>query len=115
MAKFGVGASVTRKEDDRFLRGKGQYVGDFRIAGMREVAFVRSPVAHAHLKGINIPSQFRVRSPRISRGARALHMMTAAAPALSSVRATTRAAVRAQPARLSTLCATLAAAKRRSS
>lgn len=31
MAKFGVGASVTRKEDDRFLRGKGQYVGDFRI------------------------------------------------------------------------------------
>jgi len=59
MAKFGVGASVTRKEDDRFLRGKGQYVGDFRIAGMREVAFVRSPVAHALLKGINIPSQFR--------------------------------------------------------
>jgi carbon-monoxide dehydrogenase large subunit len=59
MAKFGVGASVTRKEDDRFLRGKGQYVGDFRVAGMREVAFVRSPVAHARLKGINIPSQFR--------------------------------------------------------
>jgi carbon-monoxide dehydrogenase large subunit len=59
MAKFGVGASVTRKEDDRFLRGKGQYVGDFRIAGTREVAFVRSPVAHALLKGINVPSQFR--------------------------------------------------------
>ena len=59
MAKFGVGASVTRKEDDRFLRGRGQYVGDFRIAGMREVAFVRSPIAHARLKRINIPSQFR--------------------------------------------------------
>jgi carbon-monoxide dehydrogenase large subunit len=59
MAKFGVGASVLRKEDDRFLRGKGQYVGDFRIAGMREVAFVRSPVAHARLKGIRVPPQFR--------------------------------------------------------
>ncbi len=59
MAKFGVGASVLRKEDDRFLRGKGQYVGDVRIAGMREVAFVRSPVAHARLKGINIPPQYR--------------------------------------------------------
>jgi len=59
MAKFGVGASVTRKEDDRFLRGKGQYVGDFRITGMREVAFVRSPIAHALLKGINVPLQFR--------------------------------------------------------
>jgi aerobic carbon-monoxide dehydrogenase large subunit len=58
MTKFGVGASVLRKEDDRFLRGKGQYVGDFRIAGMREVAFVRSPVAHARLKGINIPPQY---------------------------------------------------------
>jgi carbon-monoxide dehydrogenase large subunit len=58
MAKFGVGASVMRKEDDRFLRGKGQYVGDFRIAGTREVAFVRSPVAHALLKGVNIPAQF---------------------------------------------------------
>ena len=47
MATFGVGASVLRKEDDRFLRGRGQYVGDVRMAGMKEVAFLRSPVAHA--------------------------------------------------------------------
>src|SRR5215470_46013 len=59
MAKYGIGASVPRKEDDRFLRGRGQYVGDIRIAGTREVAFVRSPVAHARLKHINIPQQFR--------------------------------------------------------
>src|SRR6185369_6592271 len=59
MAKFGIGASVLRKEDDRFLRGQGQYVADFRLAGMREVAFVRSPVAHARLKGIRIPAEFR--------------------------------------------------------
>jgi aerobic carbon-monoxide dehydrogenase large subunit len=59
MVKYGVGESVLRKEDDRFLRGRGQYVGDFRLAGMREVAFVRSPVAHAHLRQIRVPEEFR--------------------------------------------------------
>ena len=59
MSKFGVGASVTRKEDDRFLRGRGQYVGDYRLPGMREVAFVRSPVAHARLIRINVPEDYR--------------------------------------------------------
>ena len=59
MAKHGIGASVPRKEDHRFLRGRGQYVGDIRMAGTREVAFVRSPVAHARLKQINVPEQFR--------------------------------------------------------
>jgi carbon-monoxide dehydrogenase large subunit len=56
---YGIGASVLRKEDDRFLRGRGQYVGDFRLAGTRDVAFVRSPVAHARLKSIHIPEEFR--------------------------------------------------------
>ena len=59
MAKYGIGASVLRKEDDRFLRGRGQYVGDFRLAGTRDVAFVRSPVAHARLKHIHIPEEFQ--------------------------------------------------------
>ena len=59
MAKYGIGASVLRKEDDRFLRGRGQYVGDLCLAGMREVAFVRSPVAHARLKRIHVPREFR--------------------------------------------------------
>ncbi len=58
MAGFGIGASVLRKEDDRFLRGRGQYVADVRMPGMREVAFVRSPVAHARLKGIRVPQEF---------------------------------------------------------
>src|SRR5258706_10893070 len=43
----GIGASVLRKEDARHLRGRGQFAGDIRIPGMKEVAFVRSPVAHA--------------------------------------------------------------------
>jgi carbon-monoxide dehydrogenase large subunit len=59
MTKCGIGASVLRKEDGRFLRGVGQYVGDIRIAGMREVAFVRSPVAHARLERIGVPPELR--------------------------------------------------------
>ena len=43
----GVGARLRRKEDRRFLRGVGRYIGDFRLDRMRDVAFVRSPVAHA--------------------------------------------------------------------
>jgi aerobic carbon-monoxide dehydrogenase large subunit len=59
MAKYGIGASVLRKEDDRFLHGRGQYVADLRLAGTREVAFVRSPVAHARLRAIHIPEDVR--------------------------------------------------------
>jgi carbon-monoxide dehydrogenase large subunit len=50
---------VLRKEDDRFLRGRGHYVADLAFVGMREVAFVRSPVAHAKLTGIGIPDELR--------------------------------------------------------
>ena len=45
----GIGARVRRKEDARLLAGRGQYVADIRIAGMRDVAFLRSPVAHARI------------------------------------------------------------------
>ena len=61
MTHCGIGASVLRKEDDRFLRGRGQYVGDYRISGMQEVAFVRSPVAHARLLSINVPAELRTK------------------------------------------------------
>ncbi len=50
---------MLRKEDDRFLRGRGQYVGDFRLAGTHEVAFVRSPVAHARLIRVRVPERYR--------------------------------------------------------
>ena len=53
--KQGVGARLERKEGARLLRGRGQYVGAIRLAGMREVAFVRSPVAHAVVGRIDIP------------------------------------------------------------
>ena len=51
----GVGARLPRKEDDRFLRGRGQYVADIRLQGMKDVAFLRSPIAHARLHGVVIP------------------------------------------------------------
>ena len=54
-----MGRSVLRKEDDRFLRGRGEYVGDIWLDRMQEVAFVRSPVAHARLIRVEIPEQYR--------------------------------------------------------
>src|SRR4051812_44538114 len=51
----GVGASMRRKEDARFLAGTGQFVGDIRLPGMLDVAFVRSPVAHGKLGSIDKP------------------------------------------------------------
>ncbi|MDB5776525.1 MAG: carbon monoxide dehydrogenase [Herbaspirillum sp.] len=55
-SETGIGASLLRKEDDRFLRGRGQYVGNIRMVGMRDVAFVRSPVAHARIRSIEKPA-----------------------------------------------------------
>ncbi|WP_316191167.1 MULTISPECIES: xanthine dehydrogenase family protein molybdopterin-binding subunit [unclassified Bradyrhizobium] len=58
-AQRGVGARLPRKEDDRFLRGRGQYVADIRLPGLKDVAFVRSPVAHARIMAIHIPDAYR--------------------------------------------------------
>src|SRR5258707_3000412 len=55
----GVGARLLRKEDDRFMRGRGQYVADIRLAGLQDVAFVRSPLAHARIRSISVPERFR--------------------------------------------------------
>lgn len=52
----GVGASVPRLEDDRYLRGRGLYVADRRPAGTWDMAFVRSPLAHARVLGISKPA-----------------------------------------------------------
>jgi carbon-monoxide dehydrogenase large subunit len=54
----GVGVALRRKEDERFLRGRGDYVANMRMVGMRDVAFVRSPLAHARIRGIEKPAGF---------------------------------------------------------
>ena len=61
MSGEGIGARLPRKEDDRFLRGRGQYVGDIRLPGMQEVAFLRSPLAHARIKAVRVPLAMRDR------------------------------------------------------
>src|SRR5664280_2499966 len=53
MGVEGIGARVVRKEDKRFITGKGRYVDDIRLHGMTYAAFVRSPHAHARVKGID--------------------------------------------------------------
>jgi carbon-monoxide dehydrogenase large subunit len=55
MAGSGVGVSVPRKEDDRYLRGRGEFIGDIRLPGMQDLAFLRSPLAHARIRGIRVP------------------------------------------------------------
>lgn len=52
----GVGAKKVRKEDDRYMRGLGEYVGDMNMPGMLEVAFLRSPVAHGQLQKVTKPA-----------------------------------------------------------
>ena len=61
MSGEGIGARLPRKEDDRFLRGRGQYVGDIRLPGLQEVAFLRSPLAHARIKAVRVPLAMRDR------------------------------------------------------
>ncbi|MGI0149185.1 MAG: xanthine dehydrogenase family protein molybdopterin-binding subunit, partial [Thermoplasmata archaeon] len=47
------GESIQRKEDDRFLTGRGNYVADMLPPGTLFVKFVRSPYAHARILRIN--------------------------------------------------------------
>src|SRR6266849_4324529 len=49
----GVGHSVERKEDDRFIRGAGNYVDDVTLPGMLHMELLRSPYAHARIRSID--------------------------------------------------------------
>ncbi len=53
MGVEGIGARVARKEDKRFLTGKGRYTDDMVVPGMKYAYFVRSPYAHARIKGVD--------------------------------------------------------------
>ncbi len=54
----GIGARLSRKEDVRFLTGRGQYVGDLKMPDTLDVAFVRSQLAHARVREIQKPAGF---------------------------------------------------------
>ena len=49
----GIGHRVRRVEDDRFIRGAGNYIDDIHLPGMLHMAILRSPYAHANLKGVD--------------------------------------------------------------
>src|SRR5215213_511250 len=53
MAEKGVGVAVLRREDQRFLTGKGRYTDDINQHGQAHAYFVRSPHAHARITGID--------------------------------------------------------------
>jgi len=48
-----IGRSIHRLEDPPLLLGQGRFVDDIHLPGTLEAAFVRSPHAHAALRGIN--------------------------------------------------------------
>jgi len=49
----GLGHSVKRKEDERFIRGKGNYIDDVTLPGMLHLELLRSPFAHARIVSVD--------------------------------------------------------------
>src|SRR5215467_10026338 len=55
-----LGEAYKRKEDARFIRGKGNYVDDVQLPGMLYGDIVRSPYAHALIKDVDISRALEV-------------------------------------------------------
>ena len=56
-----IGASLLRKEDARYLFGRGMYIADVHVSGVQDVAFVRSPMANARVRRVNKPADATAR------------------------------------------------------
>jgi len=56
----GMGDSRLRKEDARFIQGKGNYVDDIKMPGMLHMDIVRSPIAHGRIKKIDKSEALKV-------------------------------------------------------
>jgi len=54
------GKAIKRREDPRFITGRGQYVDDVKLPGMTYAAFVRSPHAHARIKKVDAAAARKV-------------------------------------------------------
>ncbi|MBI3453885.1 MAG: xanthine dehydrogenase family protein molybdopterin-binding subunit, partial [Rhodospirillales bacterium] len=54
MAKDGIGVAVRRKEDFRFLTGRGMYVDDINRPSQLHAYILRSPHAHAEIRKIDL-------------------------------------------------------------
>lgn len=77
--KFGMGASVLRKEDDAFITGKGRYTDDFQPEGLLHGYVLRSPIANG---------TFSIASVEEARNAPGVHLVLTAAdiPHLSDLK-----------------------------
>ncbi len=64
-----LGNRVLRKEDPRFLRGEGRYVENIPLEGALSVTFVRSPVAHARVTGIDASAAEAIPNVQVVTGA----------------------------------------------
>src|SRR5580704_16267444 len=60
MSGTGIGAAVRRKEDQRFITGKGHYTDDISRPGQAYAYFLRSPHAHAKIKSIDVTAATRM-------------------------------------------------------
>jgi carbon-monoxide dehydrogenase large subunit len=56
----GIGHSVRRKEDPRFVRGSGKYIDDIKLPGMLYMDIVRSPYAHARITSIDASEALKI-------------------------------------------------------
>jgi carbon-monoxide dehydrogenase large subunit len=83
----GIGASLLRREDDRHLRGRGEFVSDIRLPNTQEVVFLRSPHAHARVRSITVPP-----------GARGSVFTSADLPRMQPIRIVSRAIGAKSPA-----------------
>ena len=61
----GMGASRKRVEDNRFIRGKGSYVDDIVLPGMLHMEILRSPMAHARIRSIDVSKAWDVPGVRL--------------------------------------------------
>ena len=52
-----IGASLLRKEDARHLHGRAMFIADISMPGLKDIAFVRSEMAHGNLRNVIKPSQ----------------------------------------------------------
>ncbi len=60
MSATGIGASVKRREDHRFITGKGHYVDDINRPGQAHAYFLRSPHAHATIDKIDASAALKL-------------------------------------------------------
>lgn len=50
----GIGDRTPRVEDEKFLTGRGEYLGDVRRPGLKHIAVLRSPFAHARIRSVDV-------------------------------------------------------------